>query len=81
MATLTVRDFDDELKARLRVRAAHHGRSMEAEVRAILRAALTKPASDVGMGTRIRQRFGDVEDASLPLPPRTESPRAAELPE
>ncbi|TMZ65819.1 plasmid stabilization protein, partial [Klebsiella pneumoniae] len=33
MATLTIRDFDDELKAALRVRAAEHGRSMEAEVR------------------------------------------------
>jgi plasmid stability protein len=81
MATLTIRDFDDDLKAELRVRAARHGRSMEAEVRAILRSALTAPTPQPGMGSRIRQRFADVEDTALPLPPRPEPPRAADLPE
>jgi plasmid stability protein len=80
MATLTIRDFDDDLKAELRVRAAEHGRSMEAEVRAILRSVLTKPKSP-GMGTRIRQRFADVDEAVVESPPRTEVARAAELPE
>lgn len=80
MSTLTIRDFDDGLKAELRVRAARHGRSMEAEVREILRAALTRATSTVGVGSRIHQRFSDV-DVSFSLPPRTESPRAAELPE
>ena len=36
MAAITVRNLDDHVKQRLRVRAAQHGRSMEAEVRAIL---------------------------------------------
>jgi plasmid stability protein len=81
MATLTVRDFDDELKAGLRVRAAKHGRSMEAEVRAILRSALTKPSPQLGGAARIRQRFADLDDAALPLPTRDEPPRAAEFPE
>jgi plasmid stability protein len=40
MATLVIRDLDDEVKARLRVQAAEHGRSMEAEARAILAAAV-----------------------------------------
>lgn len=80
MATLTIRDFDDELKAALRVRAAEQGRSMEAEVREILRAVLTRPSSSgVGMGTRIRQRFSGGENAEIELPARTERPRAAEL--
>jgi plasmid stability protein len=79
MATLTIRDFDDDLKAALRVRAAEHGRSMESEVREILRAALERPSSGVGMGTRIRQRFFGGEDVELDLPARTERPRAAEL--
>lgn len=80
MATLTVRDFDDDLKAALRVRAAEHGRSMESEVREILRAALERPLSGPGMGTRIRQRFSSVAGAAdLELPNRTERPRAAEL--
>jgi len=40
MASITVRNIDDSLKARLRVRAAHHGRSMEEETRQILRHPL-----------------------------------------
>lgn len=80
MATLTIRDFDDELKAALRVRAAEQGRSMEAEVREILRAALTRPSSPgLGMATRIRQRFSGGEDAEIEPPARSEPPRAAEL--
>src|SRR5579864_319130 len=44
MASLTVRQLDDKLKRLLRLRAARHGRSMEDEVRVILRAA----AEDAG---------------------------------
>ena len=40
MASITVRSIDDSLKTRLRVRAAHHGRSMEEETRQILRHPL-----------------------------------------
>ena len=36
MATMTIRNLEDELKARLRIRAAQHGRSMEEEARQIL---------------------------------------------
>ncbi len=39
MASLTVRQLDDRLKQLLRLRAARHGRSMEDEIRVILRAA------------------------------------------
>ena len=39
MASLTVRQLDDKLKTLLRLRAARHGRSMEDEVRVILREA------------------------------------------
>ena len=39
MASLTVRQLDDKLKKRLRLRAARHGRSMEDEIRVILRQA------------------------------------------
>lgn len=81
MAVLTIRDFDESLKAKLRIRAAEHGRSMEAEVRAILAAVLTRTGSGPGMGTRIRQRFADVDDVSFEPPQRTEPARAAEFPE
>jgi plasmid stability protein len=80
MATLTIRDFDDELKAALRVRAAEQGRSTEAEAREILRAALTRPSSPgPEMGIRIRQRFSGGVNAEIEPPARTERPRAAEF--
>jgi plasmid stability protein len=40
MAALTVRNIDESVKRRLRVRAAEHGRSMEDEIRHILKDAL-----------------------------------------
>ncbi len=40
MATLTVRSLDEDLVKRLRIRAAEHGRSAEAEHREILKATL-----------------------------------------
>jgi plasmid stability protein len=79
MATLTIRDLDEAVKTRLRVRAAHNGRSMEAEARAILRAALAEPSPRRGLGSRIRQRFADLDDAAIAPPPRVEPPRAADL--
>ena len=46
MAQLTIRGIDDGLKRALRVRAAENGRSMEEEVRRILRAALGVPSPE-----------------------------------
>ncbi|MFY9487631.1 MAG: plasmid stabilization protein [Solirubrobacterales bacterium] len=80
MAAITVRDLDDDLKARLRVRAAEHGCSMEAEVRAILHRALEAPDIDEGIGLSIRRRFAEVGGVELVLPTRRAAPRAATLP-
>lgn len=78
MSVLTVRNLDDDLKTRLRVRAAQHGRSMEAEVREILRESLAdQPSGDVG--TWIHERFAGLGLDELELPPRTELPRAPDL--
>ncbi len=55
MATLTVQNLDDDLVRRLRIRAAEHGRSAEAEHREILRRAL---ASDTDRQAE-RQRVAD----------------------
>ena len=49
MASLTVRNVPDDVHRALRVRAAQHGRSTEAEVREIL-AAVVKPEKRVRMG-------------------------------
>ena len=45
MATLTIRNLDEDTKARLRVRAARHGRSMEEEARTLLAAAVRAPSA------------------------------------
>ena len=47
MATMTIRNLDEPLKARLRIQAAVHGRSMEDEARDILRSALCQEPSSV----------------------------------
>ena len=71
MATLTIRDLDDVLKQRLRVRAAHGKRSMEEEARQILRAALLDtPAPATDLAQRIRARFAGLGDIALPLTER-----------
>lgn len=78
MATLTVRGLAEHLHARLRVRAAQHGRSMEAEVRAILEEHLVEPVpSDLGLGSRVHARFANLGGDDLGLPARQVSPRAA----
>ena len=81
MATLTIRDLDDELRAQLRVRAARHGRSMEAEVRAILRETLARPQTSVGLGSRIRERFAAVGGFDVEPTERLEQPPTPTLPE
>lgn len=81
MANMTIRDLDDALKARLRVRAARNGRSMEAEVRAILSEALAENDGRGGLGSRIHERFAAVGGVELELPRRAEAPRAAEFPQ
>jgi antitoxin FitA len=71
MATLTIRNLDDPLKARLRMRAASRNRSMEEEARQILRAALEEPVAPVDdLGARIRARFAGLGDVQLVIEPR-----------
>lgn len=71
MGTLTIRNLDDPLKRRLRLRAAARNRSMEEEARQILRAALQEPAlSTPDLGARIRARFAGLGDVQLPIEAR-----------
>ena len=79
MANLTIRDLDEDVKSRLRVQAAEHGRSMEAEARAILADALVGHRPPRGLGSHIRRRFAEVGGIELQVPPRDEQPRAPDL--
>ena len=75
MATLTIRNLDGALKERLRVRAAQHGHSMEAEVRDILQDTLNEPERPaVNLYQRIRSRFAPLGGVDLELPPREPAP-------
>ena len=80
MATLTIRNLDAALKERLRVRAAQHGHSMEAEVRDILQDTLNKPERpEVNLYQRIRSRFAPLGGVDLELPPREPAPEPPRL--
>ncbi|WP_081617303.1 FitA-like ribbon-helix-helix domain-containing protein [Thioalkalivibrio sulfidiphilus] len=71
MASITIRNLDEELKVRLRIRAAQHRRSMEDEVREMLRTALAEDVMPRGdLGERIRSRFSDFGDVVLEIPSR-----------
>mgnify|MGYP003945657971 CR=1 FL=1 len=80
MATMTIRNLDDDLKARLRVRAARHGRSMEEEARSILRAALAQRVEDdsgASLYAAIRARvesFGGIDLDWPPCEPQRDPP-------
>lgn len=60
MAQFVVRNIEKAVKARLKRRAARHGRSMEEEVRDILRNAVKEPEAAGGLGTEIASLFAKV---------------------
>jgi len=71
MATITIRRLDEKTKTRLRVRAAHHGRSMEEEAREILRSTLTTSSPVKGnLAKTIHRRFAAFGGIELELPRR-----------
>jgi plasmid stability protein len=68
---MTIRDIDERLKARLRLQAARHGRSMEDEARDILRTALSIERSRIGtLVDSIRARIEPLGGVELELAPR-----------
>ena len=78
MASLTIRNLDDDVKTRLRIRAVAHGRSMEEEARLILREAVERQAGLTDLARAIRARFAPLGGVELELParqPMREPPR------
>jgi plasmid stability protein len=73
MAVMTIRNIDDAIKKRLRVRAAVNGRSMEDEARDILRSALsTDEPRPRNLAQVIRDRFVALGGVDLPETRREE---------
>lgn len=72
MASITIRNLDEKTKARLRVRAAQHGRSMEEEARTLLKAALREEIATPrsSLAESIRDRFRKLGGVELRLPAR-----------
>jgi plasmid stability protein len=77
MGTLTIRQLDERTHARLRGRAAEHGRSVEAEVRAILDAAVNLPEQNFLLS--LHALMADAGGIELDVPPRTDKPRPVDL--
>lgn len=74
MASITVRNLDDDVNTRLHMRVAWHGRSME-EARLILGEAVEREAASAkGLGTALHELFKPFGDVELDIPPR-EHPR------
>jgi plasmid stability protein len=71
MASITLRNIDESLKASLRLSAAANGRSMEEEARQILKQALLQRRCSKGIGSRIAQRFAGTGGVVLPQAKRS----------
>ena len=72
MSSITIRNLDPAIKERLRVRAAEHGHSMEAEARSILQDTLNAPHRKPARSFygRIHDRFATLGGIELELPSR-----------
>ncbi len=80
MASITVRNLEEDLKRRLRIRAAEHGRSMEQEAREILKEALdTGRPVEKDLAAAIRARFAPLGGVDLELPSREPMPEPTQL--
>jgi plasmid stability protein len=74
MASITIRNLDETVKRKLKVRAAMNGRSMEQEAREILKGALKtaphKPKTGADLVAAIRRRFAPLGGVELEPYPR-----------
>ena len=70
MASITIRNLEDDIKQRLRVRAALRGRSMEEEARDILRRVVAEAEPPRNLAAAIRSRLSPAARADIDLPTR-----------
>ena len=79
MAAVSIRNLDETVRERLRRRAAEHGRALDAEMRAILVAAVREPGDDEGLLGALAARFSELGGVDLELAGRSAAPRAADF--
>jgi len=71
MASITIRRLDDRVKAKLRLLAADHGRSMEEEAREILKSGVgAKRVPRLNLAESIRRHIEPLGGVELAVPPR-----------
>ncbi|CAN5194187.1 plasmid stabilization protein [soil metagenome] len=79
MAAISIRNLDDRVRERLRIRAARHGRSMESEIRTILADAVRERDQEPGLFHAMLDRFAEIGGVELDVPARETPVRAADL--
>jgi len=77
-ADISIRNLDDGVRERLRILAAQHGRSMEAEIRAILEHAVQARQGE-SLVERLITAARSAGGVALEIPPRRDAARAADL--
>jgi plasmid stability protein len=70
MATITIRNLNEETKRKIRMLAARHGHSMEEEVRRILDRTVNQD-HETGLGTFISDQFKEIGGVELEIPARS----------
>ena len=79
MASIAIRKLDDDVKRRLHVQAAEHGRSMEEDVREIPLQAVGQPSAPQNLGEAVHARFAALGGVDLALPARAPLRASARL--
>ncbi len=79
MAALSIRNLDDSVRDKLRIMAAEHGRSMEAEIREILIKAVGSQNEENGLFVTFQDRFSSIGGINLEIPQRLVNARSANL--
>ena len=74
MASITIRNLDEDLKRLLREQAEEHGRTLQEEVQDILRRGIRNKAYPRKIGTSIHRRFAAIGGFDLELPEREPMP-------
>ncbi|MBD2152877.1 plasmid stability protein [Pseudanabaena sp. FACHB-1277] len=71
MSIITIHQLEPDITQQLEQRAAQHGRTIELEIKAILKSVLApKKPSNVDLATAINRRFADFGDFEIPEIPR-----------